>query len=99
MPVLVVGGEPAQVDAARARAPWAPAASCVHRTTARERDSGLRAAADLLVSRAFAAPTRRSRSLPAIGPIVASNLLTHTRSDAATAKLADPGQSHLRGDA
>jgi glycosyltransferase involved in cell wall biosynthesis len=66
--VLVVGGEPPQVDAARARAQAAGAAPVMVFTGQQPAKEipGFVQAADYWCRRAFAAPTRRSRFIPTL---------------------------------
>jgi glycosyltransferase involved in cell wall biosynthesis len=94
--VLVVGGEPAQVDAARARAAAAGAAPIIIFTGQQPAKEipGFVQAADLLVSpriRGTNTPLKIYSYLRSGRPIVATNLLTHTQVlTAEIAKLADP---------
>jgi glycosyltransferase involved in cell wall biosynthesis len=94
--VLVVGGEPAQVAAAKARAAAAGAAGVMIFTgqqPARE-IPGFVAAADLLVSpriRGTNTPLKIYSYLRSGRPIVATNLLTHTQVlSPAIARLVEP---------
>jgi glycosyltransferase involved in cell wall biosynthesis len=94
--VLVVGGEPAQVEAARARAASAGAAAVMVFTgqqPARE-IPGFVQAADILVSpriRGTNTPLKIYSYLRSGKPIVATNLLTHTQVlTPAIARLVDP---------
>jgi glycosyltransferase involved in cell wall biosynthesis len=94
--VLVVGGEPAQVEAARARAQSAGAGAVMifaGQQPARE-IPGFVQAADLLVSpriRGTNTPLKIYSYLRSGKPIVATNLLTHTQVlTAEIARLVDP---------
>ncbi len=82
--VLVVGGEPAQVDAARAKAAQAGAAAVMIFTGQQPAKEipGFVQAADLLVSpriRGTNTPLKIYSYLRSGKPIVATNLLTHTQ--------------------
>jgi glycosyltransferase involved in cell wall biosynthesis len=94
--VLVVGGEPAQVEAAKARAQAAGAAPIMIFTGQQpaKEISGFVQACDLLVSpriRGTNTPLKIYSYLRSGKPIVATNLLTHTQVlTPEIAKLADP---------
>ena len=94
--VLVVGGEPAQVDAAKARAQAAGASSVMVFTGQQPAKEipGFVQAADLLVSpriRGTNTPLKIYSYLRSGKPIVATNLLTHTQVlTPEIAKLVDP---------
>ena len=94
--VLVVGGEPAQVEAAKQRASSAGAASIMVFTGQQPAKEipGFVQACDLLVSpriRGTNTPLKIYSYLRSGKPIVATNLLTHTQVlDPRIAKLADP---------
>jgi len=94
--VLVVGGEPAQVDAAQARAAAAGAAPAMVFTGQQPAKEipGFVQASDLLVSpriRGTNTPLKIYSYLRSGKPIVATNLLTHTQVlDDRIAKLVDP---------
>jgi glycosyltransferase involved in cell wall biosynthesis len=99
--VLVVGGEPAQVEAARSRAAAAGAAGAMIFTGQQPaRDiPGFVAAADLLVSpriRGTNTPLKIYSYLRSGRPIVATNLLTHTQVlTPDIARLVDPQPAAL----
>ena len=94
--VVIVGGEPAQVEAANAKAVAVGASKVVVFTgqQAAKEIPGFVAAADLLVSpriRGTNTPLKIYSYLRSGKPIVATNLLTHTQVlSPAVAKLADP---------
>ena len=94
--VVIVGGEPAQVEAANAQAVAAGASQIVVFTgqQAAKEIPGFVAAADLLVSpriRGTNTPLKIYSYLRSGKPIVATNLLTHTQVlSPAVAKLAHP---------
>jgi glycosyltransferase involved in cell wall biosynthesis len=94
--VLVVGGEPAQVESARAKASAAGASSIMVFTGQQPAKEipGFVQAADLLVSpriRGTNTPLKIYSYLRSGKPIVATNLLTHTQVlTPAIAKLVDP---------
>jgi len=93
--VLVVGGEPAQVEAAKARAGPAGSAAMVFTGQQPAREiPGFVQAADLLVSpriRGTNTPLKIYSYLRSGKPIVATNLLTHTQVlTPEIAKLVDP---------
>jgi glycosyltransferase involved in cell wall biosynthesis len=94
--VLVVGGEPAQVDAAKARAAAAGAAAIMIFTGQQPAKEipGFIQASDLLVSpriRGTNTPLKIYSYLRSGKPIVATNLLTHTQVlTPEISKLAEP---------
>jgi glycosyltransferase involved in cell wall biosynthesis len=99
--VLVVGGEPVQVEAAKAKA-TAAGASMVMVFTGQQPAKeipGFVQAADLLVSprmRGTNTPLKIYSYLRSGKPIVATNLLTHTQVlTPAIARLVDPGAQPL----
>jgi glycosyltransferase involved in cell wall biosynthesis len=99
--VLVVGGEPAQVESARARAQAAGAAAVMVFTGQQPAKEipGFVQAADLLVSpriRGTNTPLKIYSYLRSGKPIVATNLLTHTQVlTPRIAMLADPNPEHF----
>ena len=94
--MLVVGGEPAQVEQAKARAASAGAAAAMVFTGQQPAKEipGFVQAADLLVSpriRGTNTPLKIYSYLRSGKPIVATNLLTHTQVlSPAIARLVDP---------